>query len=84
MREEKFRTTRAIYIELLTSRLPPMFWKNSENFGEGRGVKRDFFKALKCVVIMGEGFENTLWGLQRHFPPLTPTFVIVNDYKGKK
>ncbi len=80
MREEDFRITGAIYIELLTSRPPPMFWKNSESFGERSDVEWwNIFEALKCVITMGEGFEETLWGLRRHFSPPEPTFVIIND-----
>jgi len=55
VKEKDFRITEAIYIELLTSRPPPMFWENSESFGEGSDVEWNIFEALKCVVIMGEG-----------------------------
>ncbi len=55
MKEEDFRTIGAIYIELLTSRAPPMFWENSESFGEGKDVEWEIFETLKCVVTMGEG-----------------------------
>jgi hypothetical protein len=51
-------------------RSPPMFWENSESFGEGRDVEWEIFEALKCVVTMGEGFKETLWGLWKHFSPL--------------
>jgi hypothetical protein len=30
---------------------------------------------------MGEGFEKTLRGLRRQFPPFAPTFVIISDSK---
>ncbi len=30
---------------------------------------------------MGEGFGETVWGLQRHFSPPAPTFVIISDYE---
>jgi hypothetical protein len=33
---------------------------------------------------MGEGLEETLQGLRRHFSPPTPTFVIINDFKEEK
>ncbi len=48
---------------------------------EGRDVEWEIFETFKCVVTMGEGFKKTLRGLQRHFSPLAPTFVIINDYK---
>jgi len=56
-----------------------MFWENSESFGEGSDVEWNIFEALKCVVTMAEGLEETLWSLQRHFSPPRPTFVIIND-----
>jgi hypothetical protein len=29
---------------------------------------------------MGKGLEEILQGLQRHCSPLTPTFIIINDF----
>jgi len=58
----------------------PVFWKSSESFGEERDVKQEIFEALKRVITVG-GFEETLWGLQRHFSPPAPTFVIISDFK---
>ncbi len=67
MTKEDFKIAGAIYIELVTSRLISMFWENSESFGEGRDVQWEIFEALNCVISMGEGLEETLWDLQRHF-----------------
>jgi len=58
-----------------------MFWKNSESFGEGSDVEWNIFEALKCVVTMGKGLTETLWGFWKHFSPTQPTFVIINDSK---
>jgi hypothetical protein len=35
---------------------------------------------LQRAPTMG-GVKETLWGLQRHFSPLLPTIIIINDYK---
>jgi hypothetical protein len=59
IREETFRATRVIYIELFASRLPHVFQDNSESFGE-RNIEREIFEALQCVATIGEGFEETL------------------------
>jgi hypothetical protein len=40
VREEVFTTTRAIYMELLTSRPPLEFHESSEGFGENRDVEQ--------------------------------------------
>jgi hypothetical protein len=61
-----------------------MFWENSESFGEGRDVQWEICEALNCVISMGEGLEETLWDLWRHFLSPIPTFVIINEYKEEK
>ncbi len=81
VKEEAFRAIGVIYIEPFASRLPPVFWDNSESYGEERDVKHESFEALKHVAIVGEGFEKPLQGLERHFLPPAPTFVKINDSK---
>ncbi len=81
IREEAFRATRVIYIEPLTSRPHPIFWESSENSREGKNVEQEIFEALKHVSIVGEGLEEILWGLRKHFSPPAPSFVIMNDYE---
>ncbi len=39
VREEVFKTIRAIYIEPLASRAPPAFRESNESFGESRNVE---------------------------------------------
>jgi hypothetical protein len=53
----------SLCIEPLASRLPLIFQESSESFGEERNIKRENFETLKRVVIVGEGFEETLQGL---------------------
>ncbi len=80
IREKAFRTTGVIYIKPLASRLLRVFQENSESYGEERDVEHEIFEALKCVAIVGEGFEN----ITRHsktFSPPTLTVVIINDYE---
>jgi hypothetical protein len=33
---------------------------------------------------MGEGFEETLQGLWRHFSPLAPAIINISDYEEEK
>jgi hypothetical protein len=70
IREEVFRATREIYIEPLASRPPFAFQESSESCEEERNIKRKIIKALQHAATMGEGLEETLQGLRRHFCPL--------------
>lgn len=83
IKEEIFRATRAIYIEPLASRPPPIFWKSNESFRGGRDVESEIFEALKHVVTMGR-FEETLCSLQIQFSPFALAFVIISDSKEKE
>ncbi len=60
---------------------PPLFWENSESFGQERNVEQEIFEALQCGAIMGEGIKETLRGFWKQFSPPTPTFVIISDYE---
>ncbi len=66
---------------MFTSRPPLAFQENNENFREEINVEREILKALWHVAIVGEGFEETLRDLWRHFSPLAPTFIIISDCK---
>ncbi len=59
VKEEAFRTTGAIYIEPLASRLLPIFQESSESYGEERNIKRENFETLKFDITVG-GLEETL------------------------
>jgi hypothetical protein len=73
VRKEAFKAIRAIYIEPLTSRQPPIFWESSESFREERDIEREIFEALRRVTI-GEKdlkkhwkiFDNKLHHLHLH------------------
>ncbi len=60
VREEAFRATRAIYIEPFASRSPLESQKKSESYGEEKDVESEIFDALKHVIIVGKGLEETL------------------------
>ncbi len=70
-----------IYIEPVASRSPLAFWKSNESSKEEKNVKWEIFEVLWCVAIVGKGFEETLWGLWKHFSLATPAIIIIIDYK---
>jgi hypothetical protein len=51
---------------------------------EKRKTKKEIHEALWCAAIVGEGLEETLWGLWRHFSPPTLAIIIINDSEKEK
>jgi hypothetical protein len=70
VKDEAFRVTKEIYIEPLASRPPPVFQESNESSGKRRDMESENFETLKCVVIVGEGFEETLRDFRRQTPPM--------------
>ncbi len=66
---------------MLTSRSPLTFGESSESSKEEENIEWKIFEALQHVAIVGEGFEEILWGLWKHFSPVTLAIIITNDYK---
>jgi hypothetical protein len=49
--------------------------------GEEKNIVHEFFEALKHVITVGKGLQETLWGLWRQFSLPTFTFVVISDFE---